>query len=128
MNQQPEALHWAEWLDDLFDADGEPKAAAAELRRLHEENEALRKQLKHAELAASAEASIVDELQAELQEQARVNGIGSERELKLMAENEALRKDAEHHHLLILSVEEAMKNGVLPIDVEAAYAAMKGQS
>lgn len=43
MNQQPEALHWAEWLDDLFDADGEPKAAAAELRRLHAENEVLRK-------------------------------------------------------------------------------------
>ena len=32
----------ADWLDDLFDADGEPKKAAAELRRLHAENEALR--------------------------------------------------------------------------------------
>lgn len=128
MNQQPEALRLADLIYEKPDSDGHCIEAAKELRRLHAENEALRKQLKHAELAASAEASIADELQAELQEQARVNGIGSERESKLMAENEALRKDAEHRHLLILSVEEAMKNGVLPIDVEAAYAAMKGQS
>jgi len=31
----PEALRLADYLDDLFDADGEPKQAAAELRRLH---------------------------------------------------------------------------------------------
>ena len=33
--QVPEALRLADYLDDLFDADGEPKQAAAELRRLH---------------------------------------------------------------------------------------------
>lgn len=43
MTTKPEWERLAEWLDDLFDADGEPKAAAAELRRLHAENETLRK-------------------------------------------------------------------------------------
>lgn len=42
-----EIMALADWLDDLFDADGEPKKAAAELRRLHDENEALRKALRN---------------------------------------------------------------------------------
>lgn len=36
------ALELAEWLDDLFDSDGEPKKAAAMLRRQHEELRAFR--------------------------------------------------------------------------------------
>ena len=35
----------ADWLDDLFDADGEPKKAAAELRRLHQHELALKEWL-----------------------------------------------------------------------------------
>lgn len=98
MNQQPEALHWAEWLDDLFASDGEPKAAAAELRRLHEENKWLNQMRETVVpmLRAANEAFRTENesLKSELQEQARVNGMGGERELRLMAENEALRKDA----------------------------------
>ena len=42
-HQQPEALRLADWLDaDACDLQT-PRAAAAELRRLHAENEALRK-------------------------------------------------------------------------------------
>jgi hypothetical protein len=41
-----EALRLADYLDDLFDADGEPKQAAAELRRLHEANQAMLEALK----------------------------------------------------------------------------------
>jgi hypothetical protein len=62
MNEQPTALRLADVLDrDPSDITGHK--AAAELRRLH----------------------------AEVQEQCRLNGMGSEREARLMAENEALR-------------------------------------
>ncbi len=37
--KQPKALRLADYLDALFDDDGEPKQAAAELRRLHEANQ-----------------------------------------------------------------------------------------
>lgn len=50
---------------------------------------------------------------------------------ELVRKNEVLTdlaKDAERSYMLVLAVEDAMKNGVLPIDVEEAYAAMKGQS
>ena len=43
--QQTEALRLAEYLDDLFDADGEPKQAAAELRHQHARIEDLEEQL-----------------------------------------------------------------------------------
>lgn len=45
MNEQPEALRLAELIDDHapIDFDGHLAQAAAELRRLHAENEALRK-------------------------------------------------------------------------------------
>ena len=66
------ALQMADELDRLCDP--YDSAIATELRRLHAENEAMR---------------------AELAEQARVNGMGSEREARLMAVNaelvEALR-------------------------------------
>lgn len=46
MTTKPEWERLAEWLDDLFDADGEPKAAAAELRRLGTKNAEQAEQLK----------------------------------------------------------------------------------
>ena len=42
---QPDALRLAGYLDDLFDADGEPKQAAAELRHQHARIEELEAQL-----------------------------------------------------------------------------------
>jgi hypothetical protein len=39
-----------------------------------------------------------DSLKAELAEQARLNGIGAERELKLMAERDAARQEADKAH------------------------------
>ena len=46
MNTQPEALRLAEWLEDQYDPTHNQEKAAAELRRLHAENEALRKELR----------------------------------------------------------------------------------
>lgn len=46
----------------------------------------------------------------------------------LLAAVEELAKDAERGSMLESAVEEAMRNGVLPLDLETAYAAMKGQS
>jgi uncharacterized protein len=67
MSEQPEALRLADDLEDWSEGPDTELlvcAAAAELRRLH----------------------------AEVQEQCRLNGMGSEREARLMAENEALRE------------------------------------
>lgn len=61
MTQQPEALRLAQELD-AYHTRACHKEAAAELRRLHEE----------------------------VQEQCRINGMGAERELKLMAEKQEL--------------------------------------
>jgi hypothetical protein len=72
MSAQSEALRLADEMENYFNERGpDAEAVAAELRRLH----------------------------AEVQEQCRLNGMGSEREAKLMAENnallEALRQIAE---------------------------------
>ena len=65
---QPVALRLAEWIDSYFDPADMNEFGygqiSAELRRLH---------------------SRVLELEAEVLEQCRINGIGSERELRLMA-------------------------------------------
>jgi len=64
MSKQPEALRLADALEkDTWPTLEEQHKAAAELRRLV----------------------------AEVEEQCRLNGMGSEREAKLMAENKALR-------------------------------------
>ena len=74
MSDKPEALRLA----IVFEGACGPNEVSAELRRLNAENEALR---------------------AELAEQARLNGMGSEREARLMALNaellEALKYAAE---------------------------------
>ena len=45
-------LELADWLDDLFDADGEPKQASAELRRLHAINAELLEENKNLRICA----------------------------------------------------------------------------
>ena len=76
MSDQPTALRLAEKLGDYGGCTlAQMDAAAAELRRLHAENEALK---------------------AELMEQARVNGMGSERESRLMALNAELLEALKH--------------------------------
>ena len=71
MSDQPEALRLAETLEL---AHGKNEVSTA-LRRLHAENEALK---------------------AELMEQARVNGMGSEREARLIALNAELVEALKH--------------------------------
>jgi len=85
-----EALRLAEHFDHhrFFDSNMQA-AAAAELRSLHAENAELG-------LALARAVERINELEAELAEQARLNGMGSEREARLLALNaelvEALRK------------------------------------
>ena len=57
----PEALALAEYLDAKPDSDGHCRQAAAELRRLHEANEALREALKFAKDAVEDWGSYADE-------------------------------------------------------------------
>ena len=87
MSDKPVALQMADELDSLCDP--YDSAIATELRRLHAE---------HIELGQALKRAIerINELEAEIAEQARVNGMGGEREAKLMAVNaelvRALRK------------------------------------
>lgn len=79
---KPEALRLAAelepgWPDDI--SPDQMRQAAAELRRLHAENEAFK---------------------AESAEQCRIIGSSAETELRLRAENEALRKDAERYRAI----------------------------
>lgn len=120
MSEQPEALRPAIRFGDACG----PYDVSAELRRLHAENEQLRVALEKEtaarreaqiqlaaayearnragiefrRLAAKENAELVEALRAELAEQARLNGMGSEREARLLALNaelvEALRQIA----------------------------------
>jgi hypothetical protein len=66
---QPEALELADHLDDLFlDADGEPKKAAAELRRLHAEVERLSYRLAYPDNFVSPEVEELRAIKAQLLE------------------------------------------------------------
>lgn len=76
------ALKLADRLD-LWGDQGDLLEASAELRRLHAE---------HTELGQAIKRAIerINELEAELHEQARVNGMGGEREARLIALNAEL--------------------------------------
>ena len=99
-----EALRLAELIErDYHDETLAPRRAAAELRRLHdlvtEDSILQRRQRDEIAQLGQALARAIErnnELEAELAEQARVNGMGSEREARLMALNaelvEALRE------------------------------------
>lgn len=81
IEQQPEALRLADELETFFgDA-----VAAAELRRLHTVNAGLLNQ--NTELDEK-----LAELEAESLEQARIIGMGAERELRLMAQVDELER------------------------------------
>ena len=67
MNTQPEALRLAEQLETEWGDDCELEAAAAELRRLHEENERNKTTIKEW-LQANAPGGWIDELRALNQE------------------------------------------------------------
>jgi len=110
MSDKPNALRLADVLQSGADdpmwahhcemSKGTCDAAAAELRRLHDENEMLK---------------------AEIAEQARVNGMGGEREARLMALNaelvEALRR--------LIDMDVAYRRGpVVEEAVEKARAAL----
>lgn len=83
--QQPEALRLADELE-APDARGRPlSSAAAELRRLHTVNAGLLNQ--NTELDKK-----LAELEAEGLEQARIIGMGAERELRLMAQVDELER------------------------------------
>ena len=85
-----EALRLAEHFDHhrFFDSNMQA-AAAAELRSLHAENAELG-------LALARAVERINELEAELAEQARLNGMGSEREARLLAVNAELLEALKH--------------------------------
>lgn len=103
VSEQPEALRLA---DGITHPEGEPTwetcvKAAAELRRLHDENFALAAQqcLYHDGSGLTGDESgtavcmkdlELRRLHEEVQEQCRINGMGAERELKLMTEKQEL--------------------------------------
>ena len=84
MSEQPEALRLASELLALGHG-GTCSLAAAELRRLHEENVGLLNQ--NTELDKK-----LAELESEGLEQARIIGMGAERELRLMAQVDELER------------------------------------
>ena len=110
MSDKPNALRLADVLQSGADdpmwahhcemSKGTCDAAAAELRRLHDENEMLRD---------------------ELAEQARLNGMGSEREARLMAVNTDLLEALYTAEALLLSM--GMKSSDAYQQIDAAITA-----
>jgi hypothetical protein len=99
MNDKPEALRLADDLDndDHMETSDHIYKAAAELRRLHDlvtEDSILlgRRRDEIVQLGKALNLGIlrINELEAELAEQARLNGMGSEREARLLAVNAEL--------------------------------------
>ncbi len=81
MDKQSEALLMAE----VLKADGWP-SVAAKLRQLHAENQGQAERIQDIYKQLNDTEKEVDDLRAELHEEAKINGAGAERELRLMAE------------------------------------------
>jgi hypothetical protein len=98
MTNQPEALRLADVLDAQAtwvpsDPAYAMHRAAAELRRLHAANAELTECLEKKSIAIQRIWKERDEARAEALEQARLNGMGSEREARLMAQVQEARAE-----------------------------------
>ena len=87
MDKQPEALRLADALDV---PPGAPLfiEAASMLRRLYAENQGQAERIQDIYKQLNDTEKEVDDLRAELREEAKINGAGAERELKLMTDLE----------------------------------------
>ena len=88
VNRQPTPL----FLADALNADARSPEiklqAASELRRLYAENQGQAERIQDIYNQLNNTEKEVDDLRAELHEQAKINGAGAERELKLMTDME----------------------------------------
>ena len=87
--EQPEALRLANELERWLLVQAKDRiGAAAELRRLHAENQGQAERIQDIYKQLNDTEKEVDDLRAELREEAKINGAGAERELKLMTDLE----------------------------------------
>lgn len=85
--EQPEALRLANELERWLHVQAKDRiGAAAELRRLHAENQGQAERIQDIYKQLNDTEKEVDDLRAELHEEAKINGACAERELRLMAE------------------------------------------
>lgn len=93
MDKQPDALKLADQLRDMSTKFKTPShergvcnGAIEKLRRLHAENQGQAERIQDIYKQLNDTEKEVDDLRAELHEEAKINGAGAERELRLMAE------------------------------------------
>ena len=89
MDKQPEALRLADELERWLHVQAKDRiGAAAELRRLYAENQDQAERIQDIYKQLDDTEKEVDDLRAEMHEEAKINGAGAERELKLMTDLE----------------------------------------
>ncbi len=108
-DKQPEAMRLANLLDNEVTPEGVEREAATELRRLHAENQGQAERIQDIYKQLNDTEKEVDDLRAELHEEAKINGAGAERELRLMAELDEAKRIALRDEALLRQALEALE-------------------